>query len=145
MDMVIYWDGPTILDNGRVQVIVVGYNHKMRLLLDTIIGKIMHFEVKADRFDVIKSKEAESIVNHIEDVLFHGLQPMCKPLFPSQHLTNRIVKLERGMGYFYPVACLNVSDENSSLVHYIQLTFCKVQYSGSLTYMADSEVALVCP
>ncbi|KAK1313495.1 Zinc-metallopeptidase, peroxisomal [Acorus calamus] len=174
------------------QVTVVGYNHKMRLLLDTIIGMIMHFEIKADRFDVIKetvteeyqnfkfeqpyqqamyycslilkdhswprieelevlphlragdlakffpvmlanaflecyvagnmqSKEAESIVNHIEDVLFHGSQPMCKPLFPSQHLTNRIIKLERGLGYLYPVACLNERDENSSLVHYIQV------------------------
>ncbi|KAK1294015.1 Zinc-metallopeptidase, peroxisomal [Acorus calamus] len=59
MDMMIYWDGPTILDNGRVQVIVVGYNHKMRLLLDTIIGKIMHFEVKADRFDVIKETSSQ--------------------------------------------------------------------------------------
>ncbi|KAK1288146.1 Zinc-metallopeptidase, peroxisomal [Acorus calamus] len=41
------------------QVIVVGYNHKMRLLLDTIIGKIMHFEVKADRFDVIKETSSQ--------------------------------------------------------------------------------------
>ncbi|KAK1267709.1 Zinc-metallopeptidase, peroxisomal [Acorus gramineus] len=174
------------------KVTVVGYNNKMRLLLDKIIGMIMHFEIKADRFDVIKetvtkeyqnfkfqqpyqqamyycsliledhswpwieelevlphlraddlanffpvmlakaflecyvagnmqSKEAESIVNHIEDVLFHGSQPMCKPLFPSQHLTKRIIKLERGLGYLYPVACLNESDVNSSLVHYIQV------------------------
>ncbi|XP_058072919.1 insulin-degrading enzyme-like 1, peroxisomal isoform X2 [Magnolia sinica] len=174
------------------QVIVVGYNHKMRILLETIIGKIAQFEVKPDRFAVIKETvikeyqnfkfqqpyqqalyycslvledhtwpwtehlevlphleagdlvkfspcmlskvflecyvagnikpdEAESIVQHIEDVFFKGPLPKSKALFPSQHLTNRVVKLERGTSHFYPIEGLNQSNENSALVHYIQV------------------------
>ncbi|KAK4798105.1 hypothetical protein SAY86_030431 [Trapa natans] len=38
-----------------------------------------------------------------------------------QHLTNRIIKLEKGTSYFYPALGLNPSDENSALVHYIQV------------------------
>eukprot|EP00262_Sarcandra_glabra_P011671 TRINITY_DN2852_c0_g1_i1.p1 TRINITY_DN2852_c0_g1~~TRINITY_DN2852_c0_g1_i1.p1 ORF type:complete len:582 (+),score=98.14 TRINITY_DN2852_c0_g1_i1:31-1746(+) len=173
------------------QVIVVGYNHKMRILLETIIGKISQFEVKPERFSVIKEtimkeyqnikfqqpyqqagyycsliledhswpwteelevlpqleaddlakfspymlskaflecymagniepNEAESIIRHLEDVLFEGPQPISKPLFPSQHLTNRIIKLGRGISHFYPVEVLNQSDENSALLYYIQ-------------------------
>jgi insulysin len=37
-----------------VQIICVGYNHKMRILLDMIISKIGDFEVRPDRFSVIK-------------------------------------------------------------------------------------------
>jgi hypothetical protein len=33
---------------------MVGFNDKMRTLLETVIGKIAEFEVKADRFSVIK-------------------------------------------------------------------------------------------
>ncbi|ONK75239.1 uncharacterized protein A4U43_C03F14810 [Asparagus officinalis] len=174
------------------QVIVVGYNHKMRILLETIVLKLHQFEVKPDRFAVIKEAvikeyqnfkfqqpyqqamyyctllledhtwpwseeldvlpyleadhlakfapillskafleclvagniepaEAESVVQHVEDVLFRGPQPTSKPLFPSQHLTNRVVKLDKGVIYHYPVEGLNQKDENSSLVHYIQV------------------------
>ncbi|KAG1368760.1 Insulin-degrading enzyme-like 1, peroxisomal [Cocos nucifera] len=174
------------------QVIVVGYNHKMSILLETIIGKIKQFEVKPDRFAVIKETvtkdyenfkfrqpyqqalyycsllledhtwpwsdklevlphleandlaeflprllsktfvecyiggnvelhEAESMVQHIEDMLFKASHPISKPLFPSQHLTNRIVKLEEGLKYYYPVEGLNQKNENSALVHYIQV------------------------
>lgn len=61
------------------------------------------------------------MILHIEDVFFNGPNPICHPLFPSQHLTNRVVKLESGKNYIYPVEGLNPSDENSSLVHYIQV------------------------
>ncbi|XP_008222126.1 PREDICTED: insulin-degrading enzyme-like 1, peroxisomal [Prunus mume] len=178
-------------DSG-FQVTLVGYNHKLRILLETVVEKIASFEVKADRFSVIKEmvtkeyqnykfwqpyeqamyycslilqdhtwplmeeldvlphlevedlakfvpmmlsraflecytagnlerNEAESMIQHIEDVLFKGSNPICQPLFPSQHLTNRVVKLEKGKSYFYPVEGLNPSDENSALVHYIQV------------------------
>ncbi|CAB4317113.1 unnamed protein product [Prunus armeniaca] len=174
------------------QVILAGYNHKLRILLETVVEKIASFEVKADRFSVIKEmvtkeyqnfkfqqpyeqamyycslilqdhtcpwmeeldvlphlevedlakfvpmmlsraflecytagnlerNEAESMIQHIEDVLFKGSNPICQPLFPSQHLTNRVVKLENGKSYFYPVEGLNPSDENSALIHYIQV------------------------
>ncbi|KAJ4971577.1 hypothetical protein NE237_004676 [Protea cynaroides] len=183
--------GITSTDTG-FQVIVVGYSHKMRILFDTIIGKIAQFEVKEDRFAVIKetvmkgyqnfkfqkpygqalsycsliledhswpwhealeilphleagdlakfspvmlskaflecyvagnidSNEAESLVQHIEDVFYRGPKPICRPLFPSEHLPKRIINLERGISHFYHVEGLNPSDKNSALVHYIQV------------------------
>ena len=69
----------------------------------------------------IETGEAESMIQHIEDVFFSGPKPICQALLPSQHVTNRIVKLERGMSYFYPAEGLNPNDENSALVHYIQV------------------------
>ncbi|KAK7336558.1 hypothetical protein VNO77_17103 [Canavalia gladiata] len=178
--------------DGGFQVILVGYNDKLRILLETIVEKVATFEVKTDRFLVIKemvtkeyqnfkyqqpyqqamnycslilqdqtwpwieqlevlpalqvedlakfvpvmlsrtflecyiagnieSHEAESMVRHIEDVLFNCSKPLCKPLFPSQHLSNRVLKLESGMNYFYSSECLNSDEENSALVHYIQV------------------------
>ncbi|KAL2320760.1 hypothetical protein Fmac_029729 [Flemingia macrophylla] len=178
--------------DGGFQVTLLGYNHKLRILLETVMAKIVAFEVKTDRFSVIKervtkeyqnfkyqqpyqqamyycslilqdqtwpwieqldvlpdlqvedlakfvpamlsrtflefyvagnieSHEAESMVRHIEDVLFNCLKPLCKPLFSSQHLTNRVVKLENGMSYFYPSECLNPEEENSCLLFYIQV------------------------
>ncbi|XP_073113934.1 insulin-degrading enzyme-like 1, peroxisomal isoform X1 [Elaeis guineensis] len=186
------WKGRWFRDILALIVIVVGYNHKMSILLETIIGKIKQFEVKPDRFAVIKETvtkdyenfkfqqpykqalyycsllledhtwpwsdelevlphleaddlveflprllsrtfvecyiagnvephEAESMVQHIEDLLFKAPHPISKPLFPSQHLTNRIVKLEKGLKYYYPVEGLNQKNENSALVHYIQV------------------------
>ncbi|WVZ66425.1 hypothetical protein U9M48_015640 [Paspalum notatum var. saurae] len=143
------------------QITMVGYNDKMRTLLETVIGKIAEFEVKVDRFSVIKeamtkeyenfkfrqpyqqamyycsliledqawpwdeefsalshleasdlgifwphllaktfiecyfsgnieSSEAESVIQHVEDVLFNAPISVCKPLSPSQHLAKRI-------------------------------------------------------
>jgi hypothetical protein len=69
----------------------------------------------------VETSEAESMIQHIEDVFFSGSNPVCQPLFSSQHVTNRVVKLERGMSYFYPAEGLNPNDENSALVHYIQV------------------------
>lgn len=174
------------------QVTLVGYNHKLRILMETVVEKIAKFKVKPDRFSVIKemvtkeyqnfkfqqpyqqamyycsllledqtwpwneeldilphleaedlakftpvmlsraflecyiagnieASEAESMVQHVEHVFFSGPNPVCQPLFPSQHLTNRVVKLERGKSYFYPAEGLNPNDENSALVHYIQV------------------------
>lgn len=65
--------------------------------------------------------EAESIIQHIEDVFFKGSNPVSQALFASQYMTNRIVKLETGINYFYSALGLNPSDENSALVHYIQV------------------------
>ncbi|KAK0594994.1 hypothetical protein LWI29_002428 [Acer saccharum] len=178
-------------DSG-FQVTLVGYNHKLRILLETVVEKIANFKVKPDRFSVIKEmvtkeyqnfkfqqpyqqamyycslilqdhtwpwmeqlevlphievedlakftpmmlsraflecfiagniecNEAGSMIQHIEDVFFKGSNPICQPLFPSQHLTNRVVKLDRGMNYVYSKEGSNPSDENSALVHYIQV------------------------
>ncbi|OAY40427.1 insulin-degrading enzyme-like 1, peroxisomal [Manihot esculenta] len=178
-------------DSG-FQVTVTGYNHKLKTLLEKVIGKIAKFYVIPDRFAVIKEKlrkdyenhkfqqpnqhasyycslvlwdqkwpqmeklevlphleaedlakftpmmlsraflecfiagniecnEAESIIQYVEGVFFNGPKPICQPLFPSQHLTNRVVKLERGMSYVYPIKGLNPSNENSALIHYIQV------------------------
>lgn len=178
--------------DGGFQVTLIGYNDKLRILLQTVVEKIANFKVKPDRFSVIKEMitkeyqnmkfrqpyqqamyycslilqdrtwpwmeeleilphleaddlakfvplmlsraflecyiagnidcdEAGSMILHIENVLFEGPKPRCQPLFPSQHLTNRIVKLEKGINYFYPAEGHNPSDENSALVHYIQV------------------------
>ncbi|KAL9232570.1 hypothetical protein vseg_007669 [Gypsophila vaccaria] len=174
------------------QVTVVGYNHKLRNLLDMVVDKIVKFEVKPDRFAVIKETiikeyqnykfqqpyqqamyhcslilhdnswpwieqldilpfleadtlskfiprmlskaflecyaagniehvEAKTIIEQIEKAFFEGSNPLCQPLFPSQHLTNRVVKLQKGKSYLYAAKGLNSSDENSALVHYIQV------------------------
>ncbi|KAL8489855.1 hypothetical protein ACS0TY_025658 [Phlomoides rotata] len=173
------------------QVTVVGYNHKLAILLETVIQRLANFEVKPDRFAVIKSiakeyqnmkfqqpyqqamyycslilqdetcpwseelevlphlgaqdlvkfyplmfsrifveclaagnllpTEAETIIQHIEDVFFKGSDPRSQPLFASQYMTNRIVKLKKGIHYFYSTEGLNPSNENSALVHYIQV------------------------
>ncbi|GAB2267014.1 Insulin-degrading enzyme-like 1, peroxisomal [Dionaea muscipula] len=173
-------------------VTIFGFNHKLKLLLETVIEKIAKFTVKADRFYVIKetvlkdyenfkfqqpyqqamyycslilldqswpwteqvdvlpgleaddlskfvpmllsrtflecyvagnieANEAESMIKHIEDVLFQGSHPVCQPVFPSQHLTNRVVKLDKGRSYCYFANGLNPKDENSALVHYFQV------------------------
>ncbi|XP_057982106.1 insulin-degrading enzyme-like 1, peroxisomal [Malania oleifera] len=178
--------------DGGFEVTVVGYNHKLRLLLETIVDKIATFKVKPDRFSVIKEivmkdyqnfkfqqpyqqaayycslilqdntlpwmeelevlphleaddltkfapqmlsraflesyiagnierHEAELMIHHIEDVLFNSNNPVSQPLLPSQHLTNRVIKLERGTSFFYHAKGLNPTDDNSALVHYVQV------------------------
>ncbi|GAB4843855.1 Insulin-degrading enzyme-like 1, peroxisomal [Ancistrocladus abbreviatus] len=181
----------TQTDSG-FEVTIFGYNHKLRILLETIVDKIAKFTVRPDRFYVIKEmvikdyqnykfqqpyqqamyycslilqdqswpwteqlqvlphleaedlakfvpmvlsraflecyiagniedNEAKSMIEHIEDVLFKGPHSICQSLFPSQHLTNRVVKLEKGRSYYYSANGLNPNDENSALVHYIQV------------------------
>lgn len=173
------------------EVTVSGYNHKLRVLLDTIVDMIVKFEVRADRFAVIKETvlkeyqnykfqqpyqqamyycslilqdsswpwmeqlevlpsldsdalskfvplmlskafvecyvagniehaEAETAIENIETAFFKSSNPLCRPLFPSQHLTNRVVKLGKGKSFCYSAKGLNPNDENSCLVHYIQ-------------------------
>jgi insulysin len=68
----------------------------------------------------IEPNEAKSVIQHVEDVLFNSPTSVCKSLSPSQHLAKRIVKLEKGLRYYYPAMCSNNQDENSALLHYIQ-------------------------
>ena len=70
----------------------------------------------------IESNEAGFMIQHVEDVLFMGTKPLSQALFPSQHLTNRVVNLEKGVTYCYSKEGLNPSDENSALLHYIQVS-----------------------
>ncbi|KAL0714663.1 hypothetical protein Bca4012_021642 [Brassica carinata] len=183
--------GLSLSDNG-FELYLVGFNHKLRILLEAVMQKIAKFEVKPDRFSVVKEtitkayqnykfqqpyqqalsycsmvlqdntwpwteeldalsqleaedlvsfvplllsrtfiecyiagnvekNEAESMVKHIEDVLFNDPKPISRPLFPSQFLTSRVVELRSGMRYFYHQEGSNPSDENSALVHYIQV------------------------
>lgn len=69
----------------------------------------------------IESNEAESMIQHVENVLFKGSKPLSQALFPSQHMANRIVNLEKGVIYCYTKEGLNPSDDNSALLHYIQV------------------------
>ena len=41
-----------------LQVSVSGYNHKIAILLEKIIERIVNFEVKEDRFLVVKVRQA---------------------------------------------------------------------------------------
>ncbi|KAL4558067.1 hypothetical protein LXL04_036263 [Taraxacum kok-saghyz] len=174
------------------QVTLTGYSYKLKILLEMVIEKISSFEVKSDRFYVIKemvikeyenykfqqpcqqamyncslllkekswdwtdklevlsvlehehltrlypqilsrtfiecyaagnieSDEAELMIQHVENVLFKGTRPLSHALFPSQHPTNRVVNLEKGVTYRYTKEGLNPNDENSALLLYIQV------------------------
>ncbi|XP_022766682.1 insulin-degrading enzyme-like 1, peroxisomal isoform X2 [Durio zibethinus] len=174
------------------EVTLDGYNDKVNILLETVIDKIANFEVKPDKFSIIKEmitkdiynfkfrepyelasvyyplilnnirwpwkdklevlpllkvedlvkfipmmfsstyvecfiagnmerEEATSIVEIIEDKFFKGSNPICQPLFTSLHLTNEVVKLERGMNYLYSEKGLNPNNQNSAILHYIQV------------------------
>lgn len=61
------------------------------------------------------------MVKHVEDVLFKDPKPICRQLFPSQLLTDRVAELGTRTKYFYHQQGSNPKDENSSLVHYIQV------------------------
>ncbi|KMT15025.1 hypothetical protein BVRB_3g061500 [Beta vulgaris subsp. vulgaris] len=50
-------------DSG-FEVTVFGYNHKLRVLLDTIVDMIVNFEVRADRFAVIKETVIKEYQNY---------------------------------------------------------------------------------
>lgn len=69
----------------------------------------------------VDKEEAESMVKHVEDVLFKDPKPICRQLFPSQLLTDRVAELGTRTKYFYHQQGSNPKDENSSLVHYIQV------------------------
>ncbi|KAL0867024.1 hypothetical protein Bca101_046142 [Brassica carinata] len=183
--------GLSLSGNG-FELYLVGFNHKLRILLEAIVQKIAKFEVKPDRYSVIKEtitkayqnmkfrqpyeqaktycsmvlqdrswpwteklealthlesedlvnfvpmllsrtfvecyiagnvekNEAESMVKYIEDVLFNDPKPISRPIFPSQTMTSRVVELGTGIKHFYHQEGSNPSDENSALVHYIQV------------------------
>lgn len=65
--------------------------------------------------------EAESMGQYLENEFFLGPHRMSLPIFPSQYLTRRVTKLEKATPYFFPAQGLNPSDENSALIHYIQV------------------------
>ncbi|CAN4107220.1 unnamed protein product [Withania somnifera] len=69
----------------------------------------------------IDSQEAVSMIQHVEDALYKGAKPLSRALFASEHLSSRIINLEESKHYFYAAEGLNTSDENSALVHYIQV------------------------
>ncbi|PHU16875.1 Zinc-metallopeptidase, peroxisomal [Capsicum chinense] len=69
----------------------------------------------------IDSKEAVSMIQHVEDALYKGTKPLSRALFASEHLSSRIINLEESMNYVYAAEGLNSCDENSALVHYIQV------------------------
>lgn len=45
---------PCLVSTLFVQVSLGGYNHKLRILLETVLEQIAKFEVKPERFFVIK-------------------------------------------------------------------------------------------
>ncbi|XP_016571954.2 insulin-degrading enzyme-like 1, peroxisomal isoform X1 [Capsicum annuum] len=69
----------------------------------------------------IDSKEAVSMIQYVEDALYKGTKPLSRALFASEHLSSRIINLEESVNYVYAAEGLNSCDENSALVHYIQV------------------------
>ncbi|XVE85001.1 hypothetical protein DITRI_Ditri17bG0057300 [Diplodiscus trichospermus] len=69
----------------------------------------------------MEPEEAISIIEHVEDIFFKGSNPICQPCFPTSQLTNAVVKFESGMSYLYSEEGPNPSNENSVLLHYIQV------------------------
>jgi len=69
----------------------------------------------------IETSEAELMIQHIEDVLFSGPNPVCQPLFSSQHAANRVVKL--GFCALYD-SCRKILGKISSYnsIEYFKLT-----------------------
>ncbi|KAL0805652.1 hypothetical protein Bca101_098143 [Brassica carinata] len=55
--------GLRLSDNG-FELTLAGFNHKLRILLEIIIQKIANFEVKPDRFSVIKEKITKAYENY---------------------------------------------------------------------------------
>ncbi|KAJ3687007.1 hypothetical protein LUZ61_016171 [Rhynchospora tenuis] len=69
----------------------------------------------------IEAKEAEKIITDIEEILFKTPNSVFKPLFPSQYLPVRVVMLESSLKCLYRMKGMNLKDENSAIVHYIQI------------------------
>lgn len=63
---------------------------------------------------------------HVEDVFFKGPKPLCRALLPSEQVSSRIVKLEMGTCHVYQCEVLNIKEENSALVHYVQVYSCHI-------------------
>ncbi|PKI32324.1 hypothetical protein CRG98_047271 [Punica granatum] len=57
------------------QVSVGSYNHKLRILLEAVLEHIVKFEVKPDRFSVIKGKVNDLIMAKLEK--FQNLREEC--------------------------------------------------------------------
>jgi len=68
---------------------MVGYNDKMRTLLETVIGKIAEFEVRVDRFSVIKVVDNSSLQN----CMF-----FCVSFSPVVDMPRTLEEPELGMG-----------------------------------------------
>lgn len=75
------------------------------------------------------------MIQHLEDVFFTGPNPVSQAMFPSQYMTNRVVKLEKGIHYIYSAEGINPSDKNSALLHYIQV---KSKIEKNIQYLKSS-------
>ncbi|KAG0570443.1 hypothetical protein KC19_6G162300 [Ceratodon purpureus] len=69
----------------------------------------------------LTANEAEGLVEQIEKTLSDGPLVKARPPFQSQHTEQRIVKLEPGADWYYPIAGTNPQDENSALQTYFQV------------------------
>uniref|UniRef100_A0ACD5WHF8 Uncharacterized protein n=1 Tax=Avena sativa TaxID=4498 RepID=A0ACD5WHF8_AVESA len=69
----------------------------------------------------IEPGEAESIVQEIEDTIFNTPNSVFKSMSPSQYLIKRVIMLENELKCYYQIEGLNMKNENSSIVQYIQV------------------------
>jgi insulysin len=113
------------------QVTMVGYNDKMRTLLATVIGKIAEFEVKVDRFSVIKealNKEYENLKfqQPYQQVLYYCTLMLNDQAWPWDEEFSALPHLE---------AC----DLGNFLPHLLAKTFIECYFAG-LSYLVDLNI-----
>lgn len=68
-------------------------------------------------------------MEQIETTLSDGPIVKARPPFQSQLTEQRILKLEPGADFYYPIAGTNPQDENSSLQTYFQVNLCVFNFS----------------
>ncbi|KAK9921956.1 hypothetical protein M0R45_030448 [Rubus argutus] len=121
-------------DSG-FQVTLVGYNHKLRILLEMVFEKIASFKVKVDRFSVIKEMVTKEYQNFkfqqpYEQALYYCSLILQEHSRPWMEQLEVLPHLEaKDLAEFVPMMlskafleCYIAGNiENSSLVHYIQV------------------------
>ncbi|RLN36220.1 zinc-metallopeptidase, peroxisomal [Panicum miliaceum] len=106
------------------QVTMVGYNDKMRTLLETVIGKIAEFEVKVDRFSVIK----EAMTKEYDNFKFR--QPYQQVLYYcSLMLDDQAWPWDEE---FSALSHLEASDLGKFLPHLLAKTFIECYFAGNI-------------
>jgi insulysin len=55
--------GLSLSDNG-FELSLTGFNHKLRILLEAVIQKMANFQVKPDRFSVVKETVIKAFQNY---------------------------------------------------------------------------------
>ncbi|CAM6127653.1 unnamed protein product [Calypogeia fissa] len=104
--------------NEYIEVLLEQTPDNLRLMVPHILCRVfMECYVAGN----IASKDAETLLSHIETTLSQGPVVKSKPPFPTQLMEQRIVRLCDGANFSYLTTGLNPQDENSALQVYFQV------------------------